>query len=142
MNKPSSDQPKIVKKGEYAFAIGKRKTSIASVRLYKGTGDMIVNDKPVKEFTKNKYLLDTILSPLVLTDTRTKVDCTIHVKGGGITSQAEAVRHGVSKALVKHDLLIRPLLKKVGFLTRDSRVKERKKPGLRRARRAPQWAKR
>jgi len=142
MKNPSSDQPNIVKKGEYAFAIGKRKTSIASVRLYKGTGDIIINDKTVKEFTKNKYLLDTILSPLVLTDSRTKVDCTIHVHGGGIISQTEAIRHGISKALVKHDLMLRPILKKAGFLTRDSRVKERKKPGLKRARRAPQWAKR
>jgi small subunit ribosomal protein S9 len=140
MNKSN---PEVVKmKGEYMFAIGKRKTSIASVRLYKGTGIIVVNDKPVKEFTKNKYLLDTILSPLVLTDARTKVDCTVHVSGGGITSQTEAVRHGISKALVKHDLLLRSTLKKAGFLTRDSRVKERKKPGLKRARRAPQWAKR
>lgn len=135
-------EPTKPKKGEYAFAIGKRKTSIASVRLYKGTGDISVNNKPIKEYIKNKYILDTVLSPLVLTDMRTKIDSTIIVAGGGPNSQGEAIRHGVAKALIKHDLLLRPLLKKAGFLTRDSRVKERKKPGLKRARRAPQWAKR
>lgn len=138
-----SESIKPMKKGEYTFSIGKRKTSIASVRLYAGTGEVTVNDQTVKAyFLNSKYWLDTLYSPLLLTDNRTKMDCTIKVVGGGINSQAEAIRNGIAKALVKNDIMLRPTLKKAGFLTRDSREKERKKPGLRRARRAPQWSKR
>ncbi len=129
-------------KGEYVFTTGKRKTSVASIRMYKGDGQITVNGKVLKEYFKSKYDLDTILSPLVLTDMRTKVDCTLKVVGGGQKSQADAVRHAISRGLLKKDPTLRPTLKKSGFLTRDSRIKERKKPGLKRARKAPQWSKR
>lgn len=129
-------------KGSYISASGKRKTAVASVRLYSGDGTIMINDKPMKEFAHTKYETDVILAPLVMTDMRSKVNCMVYVEGGGKHAQLEAIRHGISKALLEQELMLRPTLKKAGFLTRDSRVKERKKPGLRRARRSPQWAKR
>lgn len=129
-------------KGSYMFSTGKRKTAVASVRLYNGDGTIMINDKPLKDFVHTKYESDVILSPLIMTDMRTKISCMVYVEGGGRHAQLEAIRHGISKALIDHELMLRPTLKKAGFLTRDSRVKERKKPGLRRARRSPQWAKR
>ncbi len=134
----SSNTPK----GSYMFATGKRKTAVASVRLYKGEGNITINGIALKDYAHNKYETDTLISALVLTDARTKLDCSIEVSGGGRHAQLEAIRHALSRALVQHELMLRPTLKKAGFLTRDSRVKERKKPGLKRARRSPQWAKR
>lgn len=129
--------------GQYVYAVGRRKTSVATVRVYpEGKGVMYVNGMLVKEYVKDKYDLDTILSPLTLTDMKGKVDCSVQVEGGGMKAQAEAIRLGISKGLCEIDMMMRPSLKKEGFLTRDSRMKERKKPGLKRARRSPQWAKR
>jgi small subunit ribosomal protein S9 len=128
--------------GEYTYATGKRKTAIAQVRLYKGHGAIIINAKDIKDYVTVKDLIDVILSPLTLTDLLTKFDISIVVRGGGVTAQAEAIRHGISRALIAKDILLRPTLKKAGLLTRDPRIKERKKPGLKRARRAPQWSKR
>lgn len=116
--------------------VGRRKRAVARVRLKPGTGRLVVNDQT----------LDTpslvILAPLTLTGTESKVDVSVKVIGGGRAGQLEATRHGIARALVKYDAELRKTLKAAGFLTRDPREKERKKPGLKRARRAPQFSKR
>jgi len=128
--------------GKYYYANGKRKTSVAKVRLYKGKGVITVNNKPVHEYFALKILSGLIKSPLKLIGSEQKYDITVKVEGGGINSQAEAIRHGIAKALIEADPLNRPTLKKAKFLTRDARNKERKKFGLKRARRGPQFSKR
>jgi small subunit ribosomal protein S9 len=130
------------KTGTYTFTKGKRKTSIARVRMYKGKGEITVNKKPIGEYITVKALIDTVNQPLVLTGNKGVFDITVKVDGGGITSQAEAIRHGISRALVLIDENNKTTLKKAGLMTRDSRVKERKKFGLKRARKAPQFSKR
>lgn len=128
---------------EYYYGTGKRKRAIARVRLYKnGKGDLTVNDADGQQYFKLSKLHATIQSPLKLTALTKKFDISVKVDGGGIVSQAEAIRHGVSRALLQYDEALRLTLKKAGFLTRDSRIKERKKPGLKKARRAPQFSKR
>ncbi|MFC1750759.1 30S ribosomal protein S9 [Pseudomonadota bacterium] len=128
---------------EYYYAAGKRKTSVARVRLFpKGSGDIIVNEKPAKDYFIYSTSMGVIKSPLKLVGAVNNFDITIKVIGGGPSSQAEAVRHGIAKALLSYDHTYRSSLKKAGFLTRDARIKERKKPGLKRARRAPQFSKR
>ncbi|MFH1218434.1 MAG: 30S ribosomal protein S9 [Candidatus Peregrinibacteria bacterium] len=127
---------------KYHYSTGKRKTSIAKVRIFKGEGKITVNDKTINEFFTVKTLIGLIKSPFKLTGHVNKFDVSALVKGGGITSQAEAMRHGIARALVESDPLLRPTLKKAGMLTRDSRIKERKKYGLKRARKAPQFSKR
>ena len=130
------------KDGRYFYANGKRKTSVARVRLYEnGKGEIIVNNKPVNEYFFGE-LIGSIKAPLKIANALKLFDITALIKGGGVSSQADALRHGISKALLEYDPELRSELKKAGFLTRDSRVKERKKYGLKRARRAPQWAKR
>ncbi|MFA6992875.1 MAG: 30S ribosomal protein S9 [Candidatus Gracilibacteria bacterium] len=129
-------------KGKYFYATGKRKTSVAKVRLYKGTGNITINDRPISKYFTVKTLIGLIKSPFVLTGTSQKFDVVVKADGGGITSQAEAIRHGISKALIVSDPLSKPSLKKAGMVTRDSRIKERKKPGLKRARKGPQFSKR
>lgn len=131
-----------VPKGKYYYANGKRKNAIARVRLYKGTGAMTINDKTANEYISVKAFIGLTKSPLVLTGTEGKFDIVARVTGGGPSSQAEALRHGISKALIEVDPLNKPTLKKAGLLTRDSRIKERKKYGLKRARKAPQFSKR
>lgn len=143
--KAKPEQEETVKpshKGKYFHASGKRKTSIARVRLHKGTGEISVNNKPVNEYFVLKTQIEVIKSPLALTGNLQKFDVTAIISGGGINSQAEALRHGISKALVESDPLNKPTLKKAGMMTRDSRIKERKKYGLKRARKAPQFSKR
>lgn len=128
--------------GHYFYANGKRKTSVARVRLYEnGKGEIIVNNKPVTEYFFGE-LIGSIKAPLKIANALKLFDITALIEGGGVSSQADALRHGISKALLEYDPELRSQLKKAGFLTRDSRVKERKKYGLKRARRAPQWAKR
>ena len=129
-------------KGKYFYANGKRKCSIARVRLYKGTGEITINEQPASKFITVKTLIGLIKSPFKLTGTNKKFDVTVKVEGGGVVSQAEAIRHGIAKSLIEIDPLNKPTLKKAGLLTRDSRVKERKKYGLKRARKAPQFSKR
>ncbi|MFA6521765.1 MAG: 30S ribosomal protein S9 [Candidatus Gracilibacteria bacterium] len=129
--------------GTYYYADGQRKTSEASVRLIeKGTGIITVNERTFENYFPVFTDQDKILSPLRVTNQLKTFDITVKVQGGGIHSQAEAIRHGISKALLAYNVEYRSLLKPIGFLTRDSRVKERKKYGLKRARRAPQWQKR
>lgn len=128
--------------GKYYYACGKRKTAVARVRLYKGTGKIIVNDQDIKQYLTIKDLLEVIRAPLALSKKEKDFDISAKVTGGGPAGQAEAIRHGIAKALLEYDADLRPPLKKAGYLTRDSRTKERKKYGLKRARRAPQWSKR
>jgi len=126
----------------YYQGTGRRKSATARVRLYPGDGTIIVNDKPVEEyFSRNRDILH-LSGPLRATATQDSFKVTVQVKGGGVYGQAGAVRHGIARALLEADPSLRPTLRKGGFLTRDPRAKERKKPGLKRARKAPQYTKR
>jgi len=142
--KKSKEVKKPVKKIlKYFEEIGRRKTSVARVRIFpKGEKFFLVNEKPLDEYFSTFELKETVLSPLKKTDCLDRYGISVKVKGGGINSQAEAVRHGLSRALVLLNPDFRKKLKKAGFLTRDPRMRERKKFGLKRARRAPQWQKR
>jgi small subunit ribosomal protein S9 len=122
--------------------VGRRKSAIARVRLMPGKGSITINNKDVTAYFPYFEFWKEIESPLVLTDTRTAVDISVRVQGGGVRGQAEAVRHGIARALIKMNPEWKKTLRSEGFITRDPRVKERKKPGLKRARRAPQWQKR
>jgi small subunit ribosomal protein S9 len=116
---------------------------VARVRLYPGNGAIIVNGKPSRDYFGGRMIHQVVLNqPLVLTGTADRFDVHVRVVGGGTTGQAEAARHGISRALCKFDQELRPIVKRAGLLTRDPRVKERKKVGLKRARKAPQYTKR
>jgi len=123
-------------------ATGKRKQSIARVRLFPGKGKILVNSEDFKEYFKRDALATVITEPLKLTSTENAYDISADLSGGGISGQAGALRHGISKALVEINEEYRSILKREGFLTRDSRVKERKKYGLKKARKRPQFSKR
>ena len=123
-------------------AIGRRKTAVARVRLYKGEGQIFVNMKPLKEYFPTEELQRTVMSPLKSATLETNFDISALVNGGGKPSQAEAMRLAISRNLVHFDEKLKPALKKSGYLSRDPRKKERKKYGLKAARRAPQFAKR
>jgi len=127
---------------EYVEAVGRRKTASARVRLYPGAGEIIVNDQPVDEYFGRALDQMALRAPLVLTGTEDSYNISVHVSGGGDSGQAMAVRHGLARALIVSDANLRRTLKAAGFLTRDPRAKERKKPGLKRARKAPQYTKR
>ena len=127
---------------EQIYATGKRKTAIARVRIEGGEGKFLVNERNVKEYFSRETCEMVALEPFDLTGTRNQFDVSVNVEGGGIFGQAEAVRHGLSKALLRYNPEFKDVLKKAGFLTRDSRVKERKKYGRRGARRRPQYSKR
>lgn len=129
-------------KGTYFYANGKRKTAVARVRLYKGNGRIVVNGKDAKEYFSNEEMLNVFMAPLVATGNTKNYDISAMIEGGGMQAHAEALRHGISKALVEAEQGNRAALKPMGFLTRDSRNKERKKYGLHKARRAPQFSKR
>jgi small subunit ribosomal protein S9 len=126
----------------YSAATGKRKTAVAQVRLMTGSGGIVVDGIPYEErFTRIDHRL-IITRPFSVTDTVGKYDVVVSVDGGGITGQASAIALGIARALLKEDEKNKPLLRQEGLLTRDSRAKERKKPGLKRARKAPQYTKR
>jgi small subunit ribosomal protein S9 len=130
-------------KERFHYAVGRRKSSIARVRLYPGEGKITVNGKPSKEYFGGRELHQlTMLAPMQATGTTGQFDVVVSVVGGGTSGQAGAVRHGISRALIRFDEELRDPLKKGQFLTRDSREKERKKVGLKRARKAPQYTKR
>lgn len=129
-------------KGRYIFATGRRKTAVANVRLFSGHSESVVNKMPVEKYFSYKFYLDSISRPFDLTGLGKDYHFVAHVSGGGSNAQAEAVRHGISLALSTISDEVRKVLKKNSLLTRDDRRKERKKPGLKRARRSPQWAKR
>ncbi len=128
-------------KGRYTYAVGRRKTSVAQVRLYKGSGDSLVNGMSfVDYFTEN--IANVATQSLEMAGLMSDYDLSIIVNGGGKKAQAEATRHGISRALLLINEELKPSLRAKGWLTRDARSKERKKPGLKRARKAPQWSKR
>ena len=128
---------------QYYEGVGRRKTSTARVRLYVGgTGNMVVNDKAGQEYFSREQDYRRLLELMTATGTEGRYNITVKVDGGGITGQADAVRMGLARALVKVDPSFREVLRRGGSLTRDARAKERKKPGLKRARKAPQYTKR
>ena len=128
---------------QFYEGVGRRKESTARVRVMAGSGQFIVNSKPAKEYFPRTGDMETVLSPMQAAGENTEqLDITIVVKGGGVTGQAEAVRLGMARALIKMNPELQPLMRKSGYLTRDARVKERKKPGLKRARKAPTYTKR
>ena len=127
----------------YFYAVGRRKSASAQVRLYpEGTGRVVVNDKPINEYFSRQADIVTVANPLRAAGHEGTFDVSVLVTGGGVTGQAGAVSHGIARALLKYDEELRPTMRRGGFLTRDSRVKERKKPGLKRARKAKQYTKR
>jgi len=124
------------------YGTGRRKTSVARVRLVPGNGRIIINKRDIDEYFDLETLKLIVKQPLVITETDGTYDVLVNVKGGGFTGQAGAIRHGIARALLQANPDFRPTLKAAGFLTRDARVKERKKYGLKKARRAPQFSKR
>lgn len=126
----------------YFYGTGRRKSSVARVRVYPGTGNITINDRSIDDYFGLETLKLIVRQPLELTKTLGKYDIVARVAGGGVSGQAGAVRHGLSRALLQAGDDMRPILKKAGFLTRDPRMKERKKYGLKAARRAPQFSKR
>ncbi|MBQ4082191.1 MAG: 30S ribosomal protein S9 [Clostridia bacterium] len=126
----------------YFYGTGRRKSSVARVRIYNGTGKITINDRDIDDYFGLETLKLIVRQPLALTETAEKFDIVCRVAGGGVTGQAGAIRHGIARALLQYEAELRPALKKAGFLTRDPRMKERKKYGLKAARRAPQFSKR
>ena len=126
----------------YFYGTGRRKSSVARVRVYQGTGKVTINDRDIDDYFGLDTLKLIVNQPLVLTETKEKFDVVCRVNGGGVSGQAGAIRHGIARALLQYDESLRPILKKAGLLTRDPRMKERKKYGLKAARRAPQFSKR
>jgi small subunit ribosomal protein S9 len=129
-------------KQSYFSGTGRRKTAVAQVKLMAGNGTIIVNGMPYEERFPDFEHQRTILQPLIATENTNKYNVVVKVTGGGITGQSGAIAHGISRALVLADERTKPILRQNGMLTRDSRAKERKKPGLKRARKAPQYTKR
>ena len=128
--------------GNYYYGTGRRKSSVARVFIKSGTGKFVVNDKPVDTFFSRDTGRMVVRQPLVLTNHMTTFDIMVNVNGGGESGQAGAVRHGITRALIDYDATLKPELSKAGFVTRDAREVERKKVGLRKARRAKQFSKR
>ena len=123
-------------------AVGRRKKAIARVRLIPGEGNIVINKRELDDYFGLETLKTVVRQPMTLTETTDRFDVIVNVHGGGYTGQAGAIRHGIARALVKADEELKPAIKKAGFLTRDPRMKERKKYGLKAARRAPQFSKR
>ena len=126
----------------FYYGTGRRKSSVARVRVYPGTGKITINDRDIDDYFGLETLKVIVRQPLELLGLTEKFDIVVRVQGGGVSGQAGAIRHGLSRALLEYDETLRPQLKKAGFLTRDPRMKERKKYGLHAARRAPQYSKR
>jgi small subunit ribosomal protein S9 len=127
---------------QYFYGTGRRKSAVARVRLYPGTGVVIINGKPMEELFVRPLHRLTILKPLTVTEAQERFNAQIKVAGGGVSGWAGAIAHGIARALVVSDESLRAVLRRNGLLTRDPRVKERKKYGLKRARKAPQYTKR
>jgi small subunit ribosomal protein S9 len=129
--------------GKYIYGLGRRKSATARVRLYKGKGGITINDKPVEEyFSGNKALIAEVTDPLALVNKQKDLDISIKVSGGGLSGQVDAIKLAIAKAITTDAIDLRPVLKKAGFLKRDPREKERKKYGLRSARKREQFSKR
>ncbi|MDO8592877.1 MAG: 30S ribosomal protein S9 [bacterium] len=138
-----AETAEIKSKGKYISAIGRRKTAIAQIRVFKnGSGTITVNGFIANQYFKSEDLFSIINQPLKMAGLAKDFNITARVSGGGKKAQAEAARHGIARALLEINPELRPSLKVKGWITRDARKKERKKPGLKKARRAPQWAKR
>lgn len=135
-------EPVVSQIGKYFAAIGRRKEAVAMVRLSTGSNDLMVNGKSVAVYFPVLELQKIVMAPFLTMNVSAKIGGTVKVRGGGLRGQAEAIRLGISRALVKFNPDFQKRLKRIGFLTRDARVKERKKYGLKKARRAPQWQKR
>lgn len=131
-----------MEKQAYFHGTGRRKTAVAQVKLFPGKGNIIVNGKPYEELFTSLEHQRTILQPLLVTENLGKYNIVVKVNGGGVSGQSDAIRHGIARALVELNESMKPLLRQNGLLTRDPRIKERKKPGLKRARKAPQYTKR
>ena len=129
-------------KQTYSYGTGRRKTAVARVRLVSGKGAIIINGRPLEELLPHPEHHQMVRQPLLATDTADKYSAMIKVNGGGISGQCGAISHGIARALVAADESLRPVLRQHGMMTRDPRAKERKKPGLKRARKAPQYTKR
>lgn len=127
---------------QYYEGIGRRKTSTARVRIMTGAGNFVVNGKPAEEYFTRHGDMEDIFAPLRASELEGKLDISVLVNGGGVSGQTGAVRHGLARALLKMDPELRPVMRAAGYLTRDARMKERKKPGLKRARKAPTYTKR
>jgi small subunit ribosomal protein S9 len=141
--KKTDSKERINLRSKYFEAKGRRKTSVARVRLFDGKeSSVLVNDKKLEDYFPTKELQNIVAEPLKKIKIKKKFKISAKIKGGGIHSQAEALRHGISRALIKFNSDLKKHLKKEGFLTRDSRMKERRKFGLKKARKAPQWSKR
>ena len=140
--KKTAKPKKTAGKAQEFLGTGKRKTSVARVRLTTGTGKIVVNGEDLKKYFELDTLITIVKQPLVLTETENTVDIVANIYGGGKSGQAGALRHGITRALIDYKAELRPELKKAGFVTRDARKKERKKYGLHKARRAPQFSKR
>ena len=126
----------------FYYGTGRRKSSVARVRVYPGTGKITINERDIDDYFGLETLKVIVRQPLELLGLTEKFDIVVRVQGGGVSGQAGAIRHGLSRALLEYDETLRPQLKKAGFLTRDPRMEERKKYGLKGARRAPQFSKR
>ena len=126
----------------YFYGTGRRKSSVARVRLLPGSGSITINGRDIDDYFGLETLKLIVRQPLELTETTSKFDVIVNVNGGGVTGQAGAIRHGIARALVESDETMKPILKKAGCITRDPRMKDRKKYGLKAARRAPQFSKR
>ena len=131
-----------MEKKAYFYGTGRRKTAVARVRLLSGNGAIIINGVPYEEMFPRLEHRRAILQPFLVTDSASKYNAVVKVAGGGISGQSGAISHGIARALVKADESLKPTMRHYGLLTRDSRVKERKKAGLKRARKAPQYTKR
>ncbi len=142
MKKSDMEKQETISRERYIEGVGRRKTAVARVRIEKGSGKFIVNEKAPAEYFGLARLRETALSPLVSLKMEHQLNVSVHVKGGGVNAQAEAIRHGLARALVSMNEELKNRMRELGFLTRDPRMVERKKYGLKKARRAPQWAKR
>ncbi len=131
-----------MEKQTYFYGTGRRKTAVAQVRLLPGNGAIIINGTPYEELFPHLEQRRTILQPFLVTESIDKYNVVVKVAGGGISGQSGAISHGIARALIRADENLKPLLRQNGLLTRDSRIKERKKVGLKRARKAPQYTKR
>ena len=128
--------------GNYNYGTGRRKSSVARVFLKKGSGKIVINGRSIEEFLHRETSIRVVRQPLVLTENTEAFDVMVNVRGGGETGQAGAIRHGIARALIDYDAALKPVLSKAGLVTRDAREVERKKVGLRKARRAKQFSKR
>jgi len=135
-------EEQVIEGQHYYYGTGRRKAAVARVRLYPGTGTIVINGKPFEEVFSRPVYQTIVRQPLLLTETLDKFNVQVKINGGGNTGWAGAIAHGIARALVVADEQYKPTLRKAGLLTRDSRVKERKKYGLKRARKAPQYTKR